>query len=149
MSTPKGGFELGSAAPVADLEDAGTVVHLCGLDDELMFFTPEGPKAKEQPVTITVAGSYSKRYRRAQNAQTTRAIKGGGRRGSRITGESLREQRENLAAACVLAWEGFFDAGKPLDCTRENAAMVFERATWILEQVEAAQVDHASFFAKS
>ena len=147
MSTPAGGFDLGAVAPVSDLEDEGTAVHLRDIDDELMYFTPDGEK-EERPVTITVAGSYSKRYRKAQNAHTTRTMKGA-RRGTRVTGEALQEQMLDLAATCVIAWDGFFDAGKILSCNKENAVRVFQQAPWFLEQVQAAQVDHASFFGKS
>jgi len=147
MSTPKGGFEFGDATPVADLEDAGAVVHLRDLDDELMYYKLDNDD-EEEPVTITVAGSYSKKYKRAQNAQTTKAMKGA-RRGTRVTGEALQEQLRDLASTCVLAWDGFFDKGEPMACERDNVVKVFERAPWILEQVQAAQVDHASFFRKS
>jgi len=141
MSTQSGGFDLGAAKPVAALEDEGQTIEIRDIDGEVMTWTDGDGKA--HPVTITVAGSYSTRYRRAQEAQITRTMK---RRNPQITGEALGKQRLEVVAACVLAWTGFANKGKPLPCDKDNVMFVLEAAPWIREQVEGAMEDHAGFF---
>lgn len=136
------GFDLSEAAAVAAKEDEGTVVHVRGSDGEPMYFG----KDDAEPVTITVAGTYSKAYRRAVDAQRERLVK---QRRVTLTGEALAKQQLELVAACVLAWSGIVDAGKPLPCEKPNVLRLLTAAPWIREQVEEAMQDHAGFFGSS
>ncbi len=146
MSTQsKTGLDIGSLPRVGDLEDEGVVVELRDINDERLFWQDE--KGNEKPVTITVAGSYSHRYRRTQEAQTTRVMKRRG--GVQVTGEMLSRQRLELIASCVLGWEGFVAQGKAWPCTKENVMQALQAAPYIREQVEAAMEDHEAFFKRA
>lgn len=134
------GFDLGAAKQVAEREDEGQVVHVTGPDGEPAYYM-DGDERK--PVTITVAGSYSKTYRRAEEGQRRRNLK---RRSTKVTPAQLDRNRRELIASCVLDWQGFFEAGRPLPCTKENVMRVLSAAKWIQYDVEAAMEDHAAFF---
>lgn len=132
-------MEISTSNSVAEREDQGSTVHLVDETGEPMF---EGGK----PVTITVVGTYSKMYRRVQNEQRIRNLKG---RRTQPTPDIIDARANEAIAGCVLAWEGFTSEGKPFPYTRENAAILFAQAPWIRDQVEEAMSDHASFFPKS
>ena len=129
------GIDLTQSASVAEREDLGRTVHLKDDRDEPAY---EG----DTPVTVTIAGSYSKRYRRTQETLTQRMFK---RRQTQLTAEQFMANRVELVAACVLTWEGIRNGDKPLPCSRENATLLLNAAPWILAQLEDAQADHASF----
>lgn len=142
--TGSNGFDLGAAPNVADLEEKGVAVQIRDIHGEPMMYRSEG--GSEYPVQIVVAGSYSHRYRRAINAQTTRML---GRRAQKMTGELAQENRMEVISRCVISWSGFNSNGQPIPCTPENVKVVMERAPWIRDQVEAAMEDHEAFFKNS
>lgn len=123
-------FELSKTKDVAAREDEGTVVHLADENGEKMY-------TENVPDTITVAGTYSARYRRAQDANRDRLFK---RRSAQLDGETVQRQGLEIIAACVLAWTGF-----GMEPTKANVVAVLESAPWIREQVEAAMNDHQLF----
>lgn len=162
MSTPEesaagrtgagpGGLDLSTAQPVATREDEGNTIHLRDENDELLYHRPpgSGPKAEPLPVTITMAGTYSKKYRRARAAQMTKTVKKGRSGAIRITGELLEEQRDELVATCALAWDGFYSASKPVPCNKQNATDHFQAMPWIRDQAEEAMNDHEAFIKGS
>lgn len=140
----KGGFDLGAVASVEADEDAGQVVEIQDRDYAPLYFT--NGSGEKQPVSITVAGTYSRRYRNAKNVQATRTLN---RRNTQLTGEMLDANQLELTIACVIDWAGFFDAGKQIECSRENVAKTLTRAPWIRDQVEVAMGDHAGFMRES
>lgn len=133
---PRRGFDLGSAPSVAEREDEGAVVHVRSETGERLY---DG----DVPVTITVAGTYSTRYKAATLAQRNRALK---TRQADFDAERLDENALAIMSACVISWQGFRAGDVPLAPTPQNVRAVFERAPWIREQVEAAMTDHAAFF---
>lgn len=134
------GFDLSAAEPVAAREDEGLVVHVHGPDGGPLYF------GGDKPVTVTVAGTYSARYRRAEEAVATRRLKA--RRAS-LDAAGLRRDALEVQAACVLAWSGFFRDGKPIDCTKDNVIAALKAAPWLQTQIETAMEDHAGFFQGS
>lgn len=130
------GFDLSRAVSVGQAEDDGQVVHLRDAGGELEF----GDNG--QPVTVTIAGSYSARYRKVQDSITQRMLK---RKQLTLTPEQLMENRIELIASCVLGWTEIEDDGKPLPCTKDNAARLVRVAPWVRDQLEEAQHDHAGF----
>jgi hypothetical protein len=133
MSTPNG-FDLSTAAAVTQHEDEGQVVPI---------HHPDGEPAlvDGQPVTITVAGLYSKRYREKLDAQRSKAAK----RRNPITGEELTRQQVELVAHCTLGWTGFTNGGQPFPHSFANAVELLVKAPWVREQLEEAMADHAGF----
>ncbi len=138
-----GGMNWRKAADVASREDEGVVVHVRDERGEPMVFERDG---EQVPVTITVAGTYSHRYRRVQEAQRDRAAKTA-RRG--LTGNVLRYNQVELAGGCVTAWDGIMDGDQAVPCTTENVHAILDAVPWLLAQVEDAQNDHAGFFKTS
>lgn len=136
------GFDIVSAKDVAAREDEGTVVELKDQNGEPLY----ADDAKTLPVTITVAGTYSTRYRRAVDQNRDRMLK---RRQATLDGEQLNRQSLELIAAAIIAWSGLTESGADYPLTKENAIALLDACPWIREQVEMAASDHASFFAKS
>lgn len=129
-------MDVTQAATTAEREDAGIVVHVEEADHTLA-------QENGKPVTITVAGTYSTRYRKAFEAQRRRIF---GRVRRRPDADDAYRQALELVAACVISWEGFTNNGQPYPCTPANAVALFEQAPWILRQVEDAMEDHERFF---
>lgn len=123
-------FDLKKAGEVGAREEDGRVVKLVDETGQPM-----------DGVSVTVVGSYSKRYREAVDTRANRKF----RLGKIPTPAEVRAETLHLYADCVTAWDGFEDGGKPYACTRENVAKVFEAAPWIYEQVAQAVEDHAGF----
>lgn len=134
------GFDINTAADAANVEDEGQVVHCRDRAGDPMYYGED-----KKPVTITVAGSYSSFYRKEQARQRARIGKMQRRRLTSDLGNLAEDQALYQAAACCLAWDGFFAGDKPVPCTAENARLVLERAPWIREQVEEAMHDHEGF----
>ena len=133
------GFDIDAQAAAAKTEDEGTVVHIHGLDEMPMYY--EGPDKKPVPVTITVAGAHSPRYRRIEEAQRQRKLKR-----SQFTGAVIFDDNIEKMSGCTLAWDGFFVNGQPVDCTSHNASQLYRRCPWVYEQVLEAAHDHSRFF---
>lgn len=102
--------------------------------------------ATDEPVglSIRVVGPDSDIARKADRAMVSRRVKA--RRVQQLTAEELLEEARIKLAHCTIAWEGMADKGQPLELTFENAAEVYRRAPWIMEQVAAAAGDRARFF---
>lgn len=134
-----GGFDLGHAKAVADREDVGQVVHLKDESGEPLYVD----EARTEPVTVTVVGTYSSRYRRALDGKLDRQA-----RNRRADPESVKQDSLEVIADCVIAWAGIVNGGVPLDCKRVNVLKLLD-VVWIKEQITAAMEDHAGFFRAS
>lgn len=132
-------MDIRTAAQVASREDEGIVIPVLGPDGE-----PDLTGDPPEQTTITVAGTYSSRYRRALDAQRKQVFSRAIRR--RPDSEDAQRQALTLVASCVIAWHGFTDNGQPYLCTRDNIMALFDKAPWVLQQVEAGMEDHQGFF---
>jgi len=128
------GFDLGQAQATVDREDEGIAVHIKDQTGKPMYF------GDDEPVTWTVVGTYSKRYRKALDASATKLRQ---RKSDDIA--ALREDALDLVAECSLGWTGFFENGAPLTFSKANALKVLKLAHWIREQIETAMEDHEGF----
>lgn len=135
------GFNLSTVTPAEDREDAGVTVHVRDARGESMFYGDD-----KKPVTILVAGTYSKLYRKVTSAIRDRALK---QRRATLTADILFEQQLETVASCILAWDGFFDGDASFPLTKANAMRLLSMAPWIREDVEVAMQDHESFFENS
>jgi hypothetical protein len=131
-------MEITTAAAVTDREDEGLVVEL---NDQAgnPAFGPDGTTR----VTVTVAGTYSKRYRQAQEANRKWLRKHRGNTDADLIDRLAKQQ----IAACLIAWDGFTQDGKPYPLTRDNALHVLDVMPWVREQIENAMTDHEAFFS--
>lgn len=133
-------FDLNAGKAVAEREDAGTTIHVRDAAGEKMYQDEAGTV----PVTITVAGTYSTRYRKLMDASGDKSWK---KRGTMEAEDSRRNTLE-IIAGCVLGWDGFVASGEPFACNKTNACILLDSCPWIREQVEKAMTDHASFFGQ-
>lgn len=129
------GFDVGAAPDIGAMEDEGVAVELVDLE------------GNDVEATIWMVGSYSNRYVKVTQGQQTARLKRG--RNQKLDGAQITKDLRNVVASCVLRWDGFTDAGDPLECNRANAIVVFEKAPHFQEQCAAAMEDHAAFFKKS
>jgi len=99
------------------------------------------------PVTITLAGTDSQRWRTAQDTIANKRLK---RVNSRTpngvkSAEEVREDRAFLLASVTVAWEGIKVDGQPWDCNFETAKKLYLLAPFILEQVDEFVGDNQNF----
>lgn len=94
------------------------------------------------PVQITIAGTYSERYRKARRKVRQENIE---RRGANSDVETLEDQERRICAESVIGWTGFTANGKLFECTPENVLVVFKLNPWIYDQCVIEQNNHASF----
>ncbi|MFO1126374.1 MAG: hypothetical protein U1E25_14595 [Methylocystis sp.] len=103
-----------------------------------------------QPIVITLVGEDSERFRRASRASLDRRLK---RQSAGVSAPPSAEELENNAietlVACTIGWSGIALDGKTLDCTPENARMIYKRLRWLREQVDAFINDRANFLKPS
>jgi hypothetical protein len=137
-------MNISKSKEVSHREDEGAVVEIRDPAGEKMY----QDDAQSKPVVITVAGTYSARYRRAADVNRDRMLK---QRRNQLDGDQLNQQSLELVAACILSWDGFTadidGAEQPYPLTKANAVALLAECPWIREQVEAAMNDHASFLA--
>jgi hypothetical protein len=102
----------------------------------------------ELPVTITVAGTYSKKYRKAIEWQRQQVL---AMRGKKMAGEQSLRMLSELVARCTIRWPlgAFTLGGGPLPFSVENGTTLYTRLPLVQEQVEAGMSDHAGFIAKN
>lgn len=106
-------------------------------------------------VYITVRGPESEQVRehlgrqiQAEAAREVRARK----RGREVEPRSIDEREAEfieLAVACTMAWEGFEDAGVPMQCTPEKARKLYTDYSWIRAQVVREALDLGNFVRSS
>lgn len=132
-------MDITKAGAVTEREDEGVVVEI---NDEAgnPAFGPDGTTR----VTITVVGTYSKRYRAALEANRRWWRKHVGR--TKPTDQQIEAQALELMAASIISWQGFTAGGADYPFTKANAVALFDQAPWIREQVETAMSDHEGFF---
>lgn len=133
------GFDIQAQAEQAKKEDEGIVVHIHGVDEIPAYY--EAPEGGEKPVTITVAGAHSQKYRAVERDLRKRKIKP-----KSLTSQQAFEDNLFKAVACTITWEGFHVSGTFVEPTAHNVEMVYRRCPWVYDQVIEAMHDHAAFF---
>ena len=97
-------------------------------------------------ITVRVVGKDSDIYRAESNAIQRKNI--AQMKKSRKIDLDLDEMEDaatSILASCTVSWVGVELDGKELECTRDNAMMVYERFPWIREQIDVAINDRANF----
>jgi hypothetical protein len=128
---------------LANDAEVGVEVHLKNprTDNDEPLFTKDG-----RPVTITVAGMYSRAYRDAVEAANKRLF---GFPPTMLDHPMFRPQRDaadmEVLVAVTLEWQGITADGVELDFTDEAVAAVYRRFQWIREQVTKAIHDPKGF----
>ncbi len=134
----------------AKASEEGAVLHIKDKKGEPAFRTKTNPNDPDLPVTITLFGHDSKKWREASdivgNKRIARANAGGG--GPR-TMEEAREDRVFLLASATVSWEGIVVGGKEWTCNHTNAKRLYEMAPFIADQVDTFIGNRANFSAAS
>ena len=139
------GFVQEEQVETARQENEGIDVHIRSAKEKPLYY--KDAKGDLRPVLWRVAGSHSDHYKRAEKTLRQRKLSK-----KSFTGEVIYEDSIEKAAACVLSWEGMFSrrsADGPLvevPFTPHNVKQVLVRCPWVLEDVQHAMQDHASFF---
>lgn len=123
--------DLTLAPSVAEIEDAGRTIPLLDVNGD-PWLDDDGT-----PVTATIAGLYSKRYRQAKTKELDRALK----TGKRGTGEEFEAANLRVDAALVLTWD------IQINGQMAPPAVVFQQLPHIRDQITEAAAEHAAFFA--
>jgi hypothetical protein len=133
-------MDISRGKAVVSREDEGMVLHI---RDET------GEKAYQAdgatPVTITVVGSYSSRYRKAMEVNRERAVRIRRKLDEEDMVDEIDRQGMELLASCVVGWDGFTADGKPVPFSKENTITILTELPWVREQVNEAIVNHAGF----
>lgn len=111
--------------------------------DEGAEMTLRNP-ATNEPIDgtwIRLAGPDSK-IAKARKADIRRKLRR--QRTNTLDLNMLEEEATETRVAITLAWQGI-ELNGPLNCTPENARMLYERFPWIAEQVDEFQGDRSNF----
>ena len=98
------------------------------------------------PMTITVYGVYSDKYRDALDAQQTIRIKRAQASGGKmtLTPEELRADRFSFVVSMVQSWNITLDGEKP-ECSQRTVRDLFERLPFVYDAVNSNIEDGQSF----
>ena len=130
-------------ASLTVVDDDGAVLHLRHPATGAPLFDGE------TPVTITLAGKDSQRYRTAQRIISNRNIRQG--RKVQHTVESFEADAIEVLAACTVTWSGIELDGAAVPPTKDNARKLYAdpRCAWLREQVDDFIDDRANFSTAS
>ena len=100
-------------------------------------------------ITINVLGKDSDEFQKVSRSQSKKRMaklsKGGFRATTNVPVEEIEADGIQLLAACTKSWSGIIIDGKAVECSTDNAVMVYERFPWIKEQIDTAIGDRANF----
>lgn len=107
------------------------------------------PNADGSPMTVTIHGPYSARYksviREQQQARTKDIVRGG--KAPVMTPDEIETYGRDLMARCIETWEVTLEGDEKLPCTPENIQMVMDEFPWLRDQISLAMGDVAGFLA--
>lgn len=101
---------------------------------------------------VTIASYQSERVKKLQRKMANAAMREQRRNPKKAsTVEEVEEKAHDLMVAAVIAWEGFEQSGKPLECTPENVRAVLTNPDlWFIgEQIDKAADDSQAFLTAS
>lgn len=112
---------------------------------ELLHPVSKAPlkQADGTPITITLAGTDSDRFRKAEREKANRRLNATTRKPLDV--DTFKADGIDLLVACTITWSGIKVAGELLDCTPANAARVYKEFPWIKEQVDAFAAERSNF----
>ena len=133
------GFDEVEQEAIAAAGDAGVVIHIKGLDKQPMFYTAEDGTRK--PVTVTAATKGSNLWNRQLKAARRQKIDIRG-----LTGEKVHSDIVQRTAATTLSWDGFYRNGVAVPFSYHNAAAMYDKWPYLLDQVAEVQEEPAQVF---
>lgn len=138
-------MDINTTEKALAVEDDGIDVEILDPSGEPETF---GPADAPTPLTIKVAGRFSKRFRKAEEWQRNKIH---AKRGKKMTGAESLQMLSEFVARCTISWPtgAFTLDGKELSFSVENATTLYSRLPHVQAQVEAGMDDHAGFIAKN
>lgn len=100
---------------------------------------------KDEPMTITVAGSDSALFRGELKARI-RQNSLNKKRKDELDLEEMERRGVELIAKCTLSWSGLQLDNKDLQFSYKAAVDLYSQHSWIKEQVDAAMADRSELF---
>jgi hypothetical protein len=135
------------------LNDVGTIKETT----EVILLHPRdgtpipGPGGK--PLSITLHGPYSERYKAVLRKQQQRRMqdmsRGAGRGALTVTIEEIEQNSDEIVKACLDGWNISFEGDEVLPMTPENIDAVFKAHPWVRDQIDRALGNVADFLAPS
>jgi len=104
--------------------------------------------ADKSPMTVTIHGPYSERYKAVLREQQQRRTKDVARSAGRapvMTTEEIETYTRELLARCIEDWAVTLEGDEMLPCTPENIEMVLDEFPWLRDQVNLAMGDVSGF----
>lgn len=100
-------------------------------------------KRTGEPLTITLAGKDSDRYKTAARKLADRRMKLGR---SKMSAAEAEAAGAHLLAACVTGWTGFDFSGEPAEASLENVLAVFKAEPFVKAQCDEFVEDRANYY---
>jgi len=99
----------------------------------------------KKPMTITLAGTDSKAYRRKQREMQNRRLNKLSK-GRKVNFGTTDDDDCELLAACTLSWDNLSDDNGKIEYSNDAAVALYLKHAWIREQVDEFIGDRANFF---
>ena len=100
------------------------------------------------PMTVTVHGPYSKKYKSIAHSQQNRRLAKAQRGGKMVlSAEEIESSAMELLVQCVSDWNITLGGEKP-KCVEAKVREVFTQMPWVKDQVDAALGDTQAFLEK-
>ena len=98
---------------------------------------------KGKSISIKILGRDSAKW---QQAQKRNAAKNANKyRNGKVPDAEVERQVRDLLAECTVSWSGIVYNEEVLKCSKENALMIYEKRSWIAEQMLEAAADRANY----
>ena len=124
-----------------DLKEAANSGISVDLAHPITGETLEDDKGKS--ISIKILGRDSAKW---QQAQKRNAAKNANKyRNGKVPDAEVERQVRDLLAECTVSWSGIIYNEEVLKCSKESALMIYEKRSWIAEQVLEAAADRANY----
>ena len=124
-----------------DLKEAANSGISVDLAHPITGETLEDDKGKS--ISIKILGRDSAKW---QQAQKRNAAKNANKyRNGKVPEAEVERQVRDLLAECTVSWSGIVYNEEVLKCSKEDALMIYEKRSWIAEQVLEAAADRANY----
>ena len=125
-----------------DLKEAANSGISVDLAHPITGETLEDDKGKS--INIKILGRDSAK---GQQAQKRNAAKNANKyRNGKVPEAEVERSLREILAECTVSWSNIVYNEEVLKCSKENALMLYEKRSWIAEQVLEAAADRANYF---
>tara|TARA_R110000764_G_scaffold28566_3_gene67282 strand:+ start:77 stop:478 length:402 start_codon:yes stop_codon:yes gene_type:complete len=124
-----------------DLKEAANSGISVDLAHPITGETLEDEKGKS--ISIKILGRDSAKWQQAQKRNT--AKNANKYRNGKVPDAEVERQVRDLLAECTVSWSGIIYNEEVLKCSKENALMIYEKRSWIAEQMLEAAADRANY----